>query len=81
MDGMEPYKNLSGDSGVTHYAIGLGSISVRFRDGTTYLYDAARPGVEHVERMQALARAGRGLSTYISKHVRDAYARKEPSPV
>ena len=27
----------------------------------------------HVERMKVLAAAGRGLSTYINKHVHDLY--------
>jgi hypothetical protein len=75
---MERYQNLSGDSGVQSYECGPDSIKVRFRDGPTYLYDDVRPASQHVRRMKELARAGRGLSTYISQHVRTDYARIEP---
>lgn len=74
---MERYANLEGDSGVLAYEIGADYIKVQFRGGTTYVYDSANPGDIHVRHMQELARAGRGLSTYISRHVRNAYARKE----
>jgi hypothetical protein len=75
---MERYQNLSGDSGVQSYECGPDSIKVRFRDGPTYVYDDVRPGSQHVGRMKELARAGRGLSTYISQHIRTDYARVEP---
>ncbi|MBI4500365.1 MAG: hypothetical protein HY700_04315 [Gemmatimonadetes bacterium] len=72
----EPYQNLSGDSGVTYYEIGTESVAVQFRNGSIYVYDYTRPGPLHVERLKELAIAGRGLSTYISTRVRNAYARK-----
>jgi hypothetical protein len=75
---LERYRNLSGDSGVTHYEIGLDYIRVQFEDGSIYVYDYSRPGQHHVDEMKSLAVAGPGLSTYISQHVRKAYARKEP---
>ncbi|MGQ0646871.1 MAG: hypothetical protein ACT4P7_04830 [Gemmatimonadaceae bacterium] len=75
---MERYKNLSGDSGVTFFRIGRDFISVRFRHGITYHYDYTATGAHHVEQMKTLARAGKGLSTYVSQHVRNAYARKDP---
>jgi hypothetical protein len=71
---MKRYANLSGDSGVVAYALGSDSIRVRFRDGWTYEYTSASAGRAHVEAMKALAVAGRGLSTYITRHVRTAYA-------
>lgn len=74
---MERYQNLEGDSGVTSYESGADYIKVQFRNGVTYVYDHVKPGAEHVEHMKELARAGRGLSTYISRHVRTAFARKE----
>lgn len=74
---MERYRNLEGESGVTSYEAGADYIKVQFRNGATYVYDHVTPGAEHVERMKDLARAGRGLSTYISRHVRAAFARKE----
>jgi hypothetical protein len=70
------YRNLSGDSGVTRYAIGADHIEVQFDGPVVYTYDATRPGVPHVERMKLLAVAGRGLSTYISTHVKNEYSRK-----
>lgn len=73
---MQRYKNLDGDSGVVAYELGAQSIKVRFRDGHTYLYDQRATGRAAVADMQALAVAGRGLSTYISRFVRDRYAAK-----
>jgi hypothetical protein len=49
---------------------------VWFKDGDGYDYDYRHPGREHVETMKRLAEEGRGLSTYISQHVRKNYARK-----
>ena len=75
---MQPYANQSGTSGVTHYALGSDYIDVRFRNGHVYRYDHARPGPSDVQSMRALAAAGRGLATYISRHVRKRYARRLP---
>lgn len=74
---MEPYGSLEGKAGVTAFSIGDDFIKVRFHDAAIYVYDNSKPGAAHVERMKELARAGRGLSTYISQHVRQNYARKE----
>jgi hypothetical protein len=71
------YLNLSGDSGVTAYELGVDYIVIRFRSGGPYRYSYARAGQHHVERMKSLAVAGRGLSTYISQHVHDRYDRDE----
>ena len=71
---MQAYKNLSGDSGVTHYELHPGSITLRFRTGEIYVYNLHYPGQRHVARMQTLARQGRGLSTYVSQYVRHNYA-------
>ena len=75
----ERYGNLSGDSGVTHYVIGSDFIAVQFRGGTVYVYDWSSPGRSHVEQMTARAIAGRGLGTYISQHVKQAYSHKRQS--
>ena len=75
----ERYRNLSGDSGVTYYATGPDFIAVQFHDPNVYIYDDTSPGRAHVEKMKALASAGRGLSGYISQHVREAFARKQES--
>ncbi|HEY4162304.1 MAG TPA: hypothetical protein VGM59_04520 [Dongiaceae bacterium] len=73
---MKPYRNLSGDSGVTHYEIGSDFIAVRFRKGDKYLYNYRRPGRYEVEEMKRLAVAGQGLSTFISQQVRERYVEK-----
>jgi len=74
---MQPYRNLSGESGVDSYEDGVDWIRVRFKEGDTYLYDGSRPGLEHIERMKQLARAGDGLATYINRYVRGNYSRRQ----
>jgi hypothetical protein len=76
---MEPYLNLSGSSGVVAYAIRPDAIDVQFADGAVYTYTATSAGHARVRQMQLLARSGAGLSTYISQHVREAYASKTQS--
>ncbi|HET6912218.1 MAG TPA: hypothetical protein VFH71_02615 [Rhodanobacteraceae bacterium] len=73
---MQVYRNLSGNSGVRAYEIREGAIEVEFVNGQAYLYDDAHTGAVRIRNMQALARAGRGLSTYISREVREAYAKR-----
>lgn len=68
------YKNRHHDSGVTAYEIGDDYIKVEFAEGPLYLYTHDMPGAAQVEQMKKLALRGEGLSTYISRHVRDAYA-------
>ena len=73
---MQRYANRSGNSGVVAFATGPRGIAVEFVDGSVYVYDLDRPGRTHVTEMKRLARAGQGLSTYISREVRDNYAQK-----
>ena len=73
---MKRYHDLSGTSGVTGYAIKPDAIDVQFDGGTVYTYTYASAGRQRVEHMKRLARSGAGLSTYISREVRDAYAAK-----
>jgi predicted kinase len=73
---MERYANLSGESGVEAFEILTDSIHIRFRSGETYVYSARTPGPRALKRMKALARAGRGLSTYIAREVKDRYESK-----
>lgn len=73
---MQDYVNAGGHSGVEEFQIGRGSITVRFADGGTYLYDHHKPGPMHVAQMISLARAGAGLATYINQQVRGNYAKK-----
>jgi hypothetical protein len=76
MPKLKPYRNRSGHSGVSAYAIGKSFILVRFAHDGIYEYTDTKPGRMHVRNMQTLAKAGVGLSTYISRFVRDNYARK-----
>jgi hypothetical protein len=73
---MQRYANHDGASGVVAYATGPAGIAVEFANGAIYVYDLERPGRQAVADMKRLARAGRGLSTYISRNVRDNYAKK-----
>jgi hypothetical protein len=70
---MEPYRHIGPESGVTDYEIGADYVLVRFRGGRTYRYSHARAGEHHIGRMKELAKAGRGLATYISQQVHDLY--------
>jgi len=73
---MQRYLNLGGNSGITHYEIATDHVRVWFRGEKSYRYSNAGAGRRHVERMKVLAAAGRGLSTYINKHVHDLYDRE-----
>jgi len=73
---MQRYANLSGKSGIIAYRIGSGTITVEFAGGIRYLYTVGSAGAANIDRMHELAVAGRGLSTFISQHVHDRYARK-----
>lgn len=73
---MEKYANRGGDSGVVGFEITHDSITVQFSDGSLYLYNAIRPGQPAVTHMQALARGGQGLNSYISRTVRKNFYQK-----
>jgi hypothetical protein len=77
---MQRYGNQSRESGVVAYDIDAGQIIVQFRNGERYLYTKDSAGAANIATMQELARAGRGLSSFISQHVHDRYARKIKSP-
>lgn len=49
-------------------------IKVEFAEGPLYLYTHSTPGMHKVEQMKKLALAGKGLSSFISRKVRDQYA-------
>jgi hypothetical protein len=70
---VKKYKNLSRRSGVLAYEIGPQSIKVMFEGGLVYTYSYKKAGKEKVEQLKKLADTGRGLSTYISQHVKDLY--------
>lgn len=73
---MQPYKNKSNESGVTHYQIGEEEIRIQFKGKSAiYIYTYELSGKRHIEQMKILAKAGKGLGTYISQHpeVRDHF--------
>lgn len=70
------YGNRAGNSGVVAYEIRRDCIRVKFLDGRIYTYTYRSAGRENVERMKLLARSGKGLSGFISAHVRDRFATK-----
>jgi hypothetical protein len=72
---MKRYANVSGESGVIAYDERPGLIVVQFQGGEKYEYTARSAGASVVADMQRLARAGRGLSTFIAKH-RPGFARR-----
>ncbi|HVI59473.1 MAG TPA: hypothetical protein VM619_11485 [Luteimonas sp.] len=74
---MKRYANRSGDSGVQAYRITADAIFVRFanRDEPYEYSSKGLAGPQRVARMKALAEAGKGLSTFISRHAHDLYER------
>ena len=73
---MKRYLNKEGGSGVTGYESAPGSIMVEFNNDAVYLYTYNSSGKKVIEKMKVLAQAGRGLSTYISRNVRDNFEKK-----
>lgn len=74
---MRRYRDVHGDSGVVAYEPGPDFIKVKFRHGVIYVYDHDSTGKFQVERMKDLAASGHGLATFISKFVKESYARRE----
>jgi hypothetical protein len=73
---VKAYKDLSGQSGVTHYFWGKDYLAVKFKGkAQVYVYTEDNCGKKHIAHMKKLATSGKGLSTYISQHpqVRDNY--------
>ena len=73
---MKKYKNISGSSGVTAYDESEQNITVEFNHEAVYVYSYSSAGKRTVEKMKKLALAGKGLSTYISRYVKDRYESK-----
>jgi len=70
---MIPYKNITGNSGVVGYDPGKDFIVIQFVNNVIYRYSYASAGMDNVEKMKLLARSGKGLSTFISRNVKDKY--------
>jgi len=75
---MKAYKDINGDSGVSAYEYGDDWIKVRFKDGKTYEYRAAKIGSAHIAAMKRLADSGDGLNAFINLNhvVRDGWSSK-----
>jgi hypothetical protein len=74
---MHPYGRPDRDQGVVAYETGDDFIRLLFVDGSVYLYNAQQPGAKHVDEMKELAERGEGLTTYVNRFVRKAYAARE----
>lgn len=70
---MEKYKNLSRDSSVYAYEIGMNYIDVQFNDGSIYRYSYKSAGASNVEQMKHYAQVGDGLGSFIQRNVRKLY--------
>ncbi len=68
------YLDVSRHSGVVAYALLPDAIAVEFVQGGVYVYSHDCPGRLHVSRMKVLAGKGQGLSSYISRHIRNRFA-------
>lgn len=73
---MERYANISGKSGVAAFETTSDSITVLFKDGMHYLYTSGSTGLQNILAMQALAKAGSGLNSYIMRNTKMGYSRK-----
>ncbi|MDB5850482.1 MAG: hypothetical protein JWP29_4234 [Rhodoferax sp.] len=73
---MQTYRNRGGTSPISAFETGPDTITVQFADGAAYVYNVRSAGQKHIAAMQRLAVDGQGLATYITRHVRDRYARR-----
>jgi hypothetical protein len=73
---MQHYEDIGCDSGVSAYETGIDSITVRFKDGSLYLYTYGSAGSAAIEKMKELAANGNGLNAYINRCVKKAYAQR-----
>lgn len=71
---MKPYRDWDRDSGVRAYEVGESHIDVQFKDGSIYRYTSNSVGLDNLDRMVTLAKAGEGLNSFINKFVRQKYS-------
>ncbi len=73
-----PYQSTNPNTGVLNYEILGSTLTLEFQNAKhRYVYGPAAPGARQVAKMIELARAGKGLSTYIVQHV-ESYQAKLP---
>ncbi len=80
---MEKYKNLSGKSEVNTFEIDSedDAITVKFKTDGTYVYNYQSTGASNIEKMKTLALKGKGLNSFISRFVKQRYAKRLDRPI
>ncbi|MDR6992134.1 hypothetical protein [Luteimonas sp. 3794] len=73
---LRPYRNRHGGSGVRAWSISDDTLSIEFVDGAVYDYRRQDIGSRLFAAACSAARAGRGLSTCVSRHLRQRYAQR-----
>jgi hypothetical protein len=66
---MELYENAGGDSAIVAFEIGDDSITIRFMDGSVYVFTYRSAGSANVEQMKKYAHFGHGLNGFIRRFV------------
>lgn len=72
---MEKYLNLRGNSPIIGYEIEPKRITVWFNGYKPYSYSYISAGANNIETMKQLAKAGSGLSAFITRNVRNDFER------
>lgn len=62
--------------GIYSYQSMNNKIIITFTTGESYEYTYDSAGSLHIEKMKSLAKAGKGLNSYINKYVKYKYSRK-----
>ena len=71
-----PYRSANPNTGVLNYEITGSTLILEFQHTKhRYVYGPFVPGPRHVAKIIELARAGKGLSTYIAQHVKSYQAK------
>lgn len=72
---MERYKNINGNSPITHYQIFKNAIGVWFNKGkkNPYIYPTSKTGNYNLQQLILRAKSGKGLSAYINQNVRNDF--------
>jgi hypothetical protein len=73
---MVTYKNASGVSNVASFEYTFDSITVKFKDGTHYIYSTLKNNLEVIEKLKRLADQGFGLNSVLASKDHPAYDQK-----
>jgi hypothetical protein len=66
---MQSYENVGGSSAIVAFEIGDDSITIKFVDGSVYMFTYQSAGSANVEQMKKYANFGHGLHGFISRFV------------